>query len=251
MKQCLLLALACVAFGCSQPTTKTTSVTPPAPSVADAKAVNAETCVDIAWLLTHYDVTRLASGSSPAEGTGYPLECCADGVLKPEDAYRCEIDWPSSDVIGCETWTAYHAALAAAHPEGARSPRVIANLATLKRWPSEQHHCVSKTAGLVGTEAVAERRTLTLSPGDLRYDDAGGVVIFTPDSGVKRAAYTTYTLSMESFKRHFSSRPASPVKVIVELQKVTRKTERAAPGHAEPEGGFNNTYYTGTVVGTP
>ncbi|MGB0590012.1 MAG: hypothetical protein ACPGU1_10070 [Myxococcota bacterium] len=250
MKQCLLLALACVALGCSQPTTKTTSVTPPAPSVADSETVNAETCVDIVWLLTHYDVTRLASGSSPAEGTGYPLECCAEGVLLPEEAYRCEIDWPSSDVIACETWTSYHDALAAAHPLGSRSPRVTENLATLKRWPSQQHHCVSTAAGLVSTEAMTERRTLTLTPSDLRYDDAGGVVIFTPDSGVKRAAYITYSLSMESFKRIFSSRPTTPVEVIVELQKVARKTERAAPGHPEPDGGFKNTYYTGTVVGT-
>jgi hypothetical protein len=251
MKHLLLLTLACVALGCSQPTPKTTTATPPAPAVDSAEAINAETCVDIAWLLTHYDVARLASGSSPAEGAGYPLACCVEGVLKPDDTYRCEIDWPSSDVIGCETWTQYHDLLAGAHPEGARSPRVTTNLATLKRWPGEQHHCMSRTAALTGTETATERRTLTLSPKDLRYDEAGGVVIFAPDSGVKRAAYITYTLSMESFQRVFASRPTAPVKVIVEVQSVTRKTERAAPGHAEPNGGFKNTYYTGTVVGTP
>jgi hypothetical protein len=251
MKQPLLIALACLALGCSQPATKTTAIVTSASSVPGADVINAETCVDIPWLLTHYDVTRLASGSSPAEGTGYPLACCADGVLKPDDTYRCEIDWPSSDVIECDTWTAYHDQLAAAHPEGARSPRVSDNLAALKRWPTEQHHCTSKAASLSASLVATERRTLTLFPRDLSYDDANGVVIFAPHSGVKRAAYITYTLSMESFQSVLAERPTAPVKVIVALQAVTRKTERAAPGHAEPTGGFNNVYYTGAVIGTP
>ena len=251
MKTFSLLTLACFALGCSQPATKADSIASSTSPVPEADVIDDKTCVDTVWLLTHYDVTRLASGSAPAEGTGYPLACCADGVLKPEDSYRCEIDWPSSDVISCEVWAEYHDALAAAHPEGTRSPRVIANLEALKRWPSERHHCMSPPEALSGTEMATERRTLTLFPRDLSYDEAKGVVIFAPDSGVKRAAYVTYTLTMESFKRALPQRPQAPVEVIVELKSVTHKTERAAPGSAEPDGGFQNTYYEGTVVGLP
>jgi hypothetical protein len=251
MKQLPLLALACVTLGCSQPAPMA-GVTPrSAQAVPSADVINAETCVDIVWLLSHYDVTRLASGSSPAEGAGYPLACCADGVLKPNDTYRCETDWPSSDVIGCDTWTEYHDALAAAHPDGVRSPRVSANLATLERWPAEQHHCINKTPLFSGAQVAVERRTLTLFPHDLTYDDVRGVVVFAPDSSVKRAAYITYTLSMESFQRVLAKRPTAPVKVIVEISAVARKTERAHSGAAEPIGGFQNTYYTGVVVGVP
>ena len=86
-------------------------------------------------------LTRLASGSSPAPGTGYPVACCAEGVLSDSASYRCEIDWPSSDVPGCDIWRDYHATLSAAHPEGARSDLVEANLATLSQWAAEGHHC--------------------------------------------------------------------------------------------------------------
>ena len=40
-----------------------------------------------------------------------------DGVLNEGDAWRCELDWPSSDLIHCSAWTEYHQTLAAAHPE--------------------------------------------------------------------------------------------------------------------------------------
>jgi len=118
----------------AEPTTKVSTL--PGPEM-----INAKTCVDDAWLLTHYDVVRLASGSSPAPGTGYPIECCADGVLHEDDTWRCELDWPSSDVPDCSAWTEYHDTLVAAHPEGARSARVQQNLATLKKWVKEKHHC--------------------------------------------------------------------------------------------------------------
>jgi hypothetical protein len=104
------------------------------------------TCIDDAWLLTHYAVTRLASGSSPQPGTGYPVACCAEGVLSGGESYRCELDWPSSDVPGCDIWTDYHAKLSAAHPEGARPALVETNLSTLTRWTAEKHHCSDEGA---------------------------------------------------------------------------------------------------------
>ena len=67
-------------------------VTVPGPDV-----ITEATCTAEVWLLTHYEIERLASGSSPAPDTGYPLACCAEGVL-PEHDRRCQLDWPSSDV---------------------------------------------------------------------------------------------------------------------------------------------------------
>lgn len=147
MKPMPIFLLACLALACNhrQVTQAPATDVPPAatPTVLGLDHINAETCVDLVWLLTHYDVARLASGSSPAEGTGYPLACCAKGVLAPDDEYRCEIDWPSSDLPGCDLWTTYHDALAAAYPDQAqRSARVHSNLALLKLWPTQNHHCM-------------------------------------------------------------------------------------------------------------
>ena len=125
-----------------------TEVTLPATEAASAvpgpEEVNAKNCTDLAWLLTHYDISRLASGSSPAPGTGYPIECCAEGVLTEDDSWRCELDWPSSDVVDCRTWSEYQAILAAAHREGSRSEQVQTNLSTLTKWIIEKHRCMSE-----------------------------------------------------------------------------------------------------------
>ena len=163
MKTVTLIALCLFASGCK--TDGAATITPSAGEVASSPAsrsavpgpevVNGDTCVDDAWLLTHYDVKRLASGSSPAPlsqgstepATGYPIECCANGVLGADDDWRCGHDWPSSDVVDCSLWREYHDALAAAHPVGARSARVKANLATLKAWFTDGHNCMAEPPG--------------------------------------------------------------------------------------------------------
>ena len=103
-----------------------------------------ETCTDVGWLLTHYRLERLASGSSPGPETGYPVECCAPGVLNDDNAYRCELDWPSSDVIHCDIWRQYHLALSAAHPKAARSAQVNDNLRLLRSWAESETNCSSR-----------------------------------------------------------------------------------------------------------
>ncbi len=164
MKHCVYLisfmSLACTGQSAESPATPApeapaavdvpAAVDTPAPAakavsaVPGPDAVNAKNCTDLAWLLTHYDISRLASGSSPAPGTGYPVECCAEGVLTEDDSWRCELDWPSSDVVDCSTWSEYQAILAAAHPEGARSEQVQTNLTILTKWIIEKHHCMSE-----------------------------------------------------------------------------------------------------------
>lgn len=140
----LLLAMLCAACGAqNQGVTDDAKALHRTAVVPPASVINEQTCVDPAWLLTHYDVQRLASGSAPQLGSGYPQVCCAAGVLRTDDAWRCELDWPSSDVIDCRLWLQYRDQLAAAHRENARSKRVERNLATLARWASERHHCSS------------------------------------------------------------------------------------------------------------
>jgi len=146
MKSLTLIAVSLLLATCATDRAQQSAPSPPpleASVVAGPEVVNPETCVDDAWLLTHYEVARLASGSSPGPGTGYPLACCAEGVLGDDDAWRCELDWPSSDVIDCQVWSDYRATLAAAHPEGARSDRVRANLVTLARFAADGHQCSS------------------------------------------------------------------------------------------------------------
>ncbi len=142
----LVLASALLACATQRPQQTTTAEPAPAPatqtSVPGADVVTEVTCTDEVWLLTHYEVGRLASGSSPAPGTGYPLVCCAEGVLAA-DHWRCQVDWPSSDVVGCELFLEYRDALAAAHPIGARSQRVTDNLAGLARIAAEGTMCMT------------------------------------------------------------------------------------------------------------
>ncbi len=142
-----LLAMACAGHSkCARSTTAVPSgdwEVPSATAVPGPEVVTEATCTSDAWLLTHYDVERLASGSSPAPGTGYPIACCADGVM-PEHSMECELDWPSSDVPGCEIWTEYADTLRAAYPNSPRPERVDANIATLDRWAAEKHHCMTE-----------------------------------------------------------------------------------------------------------
>ena len=134
LASCLML-LAC---GAAQPQQSPPPAQGPAPT---ERIITQENCTSDTWLLTHYAVERLASGSAPGPNTGYPLECCADDVLSEGERWRCDLDWPSSDVIDCRGWKAYRDALAAAHSEGTRSPLITKNLLTLARWFNEKHHC--------------------------------------------------------------------------------------------------------------
>jgi hypothetical protein len=139
----LLLVLALTACATERPQ-KTATEAPnaaPAPVVSGPDVITEATCVDDVWLLTHYELDRLASGSSPGPDTGYPLECCAKGVLTDDQSWRCELDWPSSDMVDCSLFQGYHDALATAHPEGDRPPLVQSNLDGLKRLVAEAQRC--------------------------------------------------------------------------------------------------------------
>ncbi len=94
----------------------------------------AENCMSDLWLASHHSVKDLAS-------SGLPEGCCAADLLPEEEAWRCEMDWPSSDLPECSFWTRVHERLSEAIPAKARSPLVKTNLSTLSGWASEASNC--------------------------------------------------------------------------------------------------------------
>jgi len=103
-------------------------------SDSDKVAPGAETCTSDLWLLTHYSVEDLVRD-------GLPKDCCVQGLLPEEESWRCELDWPSSDVPPCTIWTDFHRELSNAHSEKSCSDRVKNNLSILARWGAEHHLC--------------------------------------------------------------------------------------------------------------
>jgi len=95
------------------------------------------------------------------------------------------------------------------------------------------------------------RRTLTLKPDELVYDASAKTATFKPDRGVRRAGYVTYILDLASLESVLGKRPTSPTPVVVELGPVERSTYRPGPNMPQPDGGFQNEVYRGTVVGRP
>ncbi len=95
------------------------------------------------------------------------------------------------------------------------------------------------------------RRTLTLKPDELVYDEAAMTATFKPDRGVRRAAYVTYILELAGLESVLGKRPTVPTAVVVEVGPVERSTYRPGPEMPQPDGGFQNEVYRGTVVGRP
>ena len=94
----------------------------------------AENCMNDLWLASHHSVEDLTF-------RGLPEGCCATDLLPEEEAWRCEMDWPSSDLPECSFWTRVHEELSEAIPMKARSPLVKTNLSTLSGWASEAANC--------------------------------------------------------------------------------------------------------------
>ena len=117
------------------------SLTPAATRIEGADAITADNCKSVAWLLTHYDLKRLASGSSPAPGTGFPLACCQPNALG-NDNFRCQHDWPSSDVVDCSLWRDYYQVLSDAYTNAPQPAQVTQNLTLLEEWAKSGHHCM-------------------------------------------------------------------------------------------------------------
>ena len=134
------IAIACSPIGPIIASNKAPSAAARPSPVPAADVVNTGTCQSITWLLTHYEVERLASGSSPGEDRGYPQACCSEEALGPE-ASQCQLDWPSSDLVDCSLWQDFLDALVDAYPEAPRPQRVEGNMVTLKRWNLERHQC--------------------------------------------------------------------------------------------------------------
>ncbi len=101
------------------------------------------------------------------------------------------------------------------------------------------------------TAPAKERRTITLNPTEMTYDEAKGTCTFRPDGAVKRASYTRYVLDLASLERVLGSRPTAPVAVVVELEPAVTGTSKVDPSLPQPLGGFRQTTYKGVVVGVP
>jgi hypothetical protein len=79
----------------------------PAPSPLEGKSTR-EICLDDGLLLSQYDIETLF-------GTPLPAPCCAAGILPEDDAWRCTLDWPSSDVPPCVIWKSLERRLLASY----------------------------------------------------------------------------------------------------------------------------------------
>ena len=64
-------------------------------------------------------------------------------------------------------------------------------------------------AGPPQSEAAAE--VFTLDPTELRYDEAAGLVIWSPNSRVQAAEYSVYELELASLLAVTGGRPTAPV----------------------------------------
>ncbi|MES2645041.1 MAG: hypothetical protein V4850_36480 [Myxococcota bacterium] len=107
----------------------------------------------------------------------------------------------------------------------------------------------AETVPAAPAAAEASRRTLTLDPEELTYDDAAGTVTFHPDSRRQSAAYTRYVLDLASLEAALGGRPEAPVQVLVEVTGGEPRNETPAdPMVAQPQGGFAITIWTGRVV---
>ena len=148
----LASALIACGLGCNK------SPAPPEPekesaSPANSKAVKTkakdltagrsmtEICTNDVLLLTKYSVKSLM-------GTPLPKACCAKGILPANQAYRCNLDWPSSDVPSCATWSDLRKRLLAAHgvADGSGTPQslpplVRENARVLDRWHKDAYAC--------------------------------------------------------------------------------------------------------------
>ena len=114
--------------------------------IPGAEVINAATCSDPRWLLSHFPLARLASGSSPEADSGFPIACCASSALGREDR-RCQLDWPSSDLVECTLWLELRDALTEAYPRTPRPRRVQQNIEALEDWHARQHQCAGEEVG--------------------------------------------------------------------------------------------------------
>jgi|GEM_PF-4336365 len=101
------------------------------------------------------------------------------------------------------------------------------------------------------TEAKAETVKLTLNPLELVYDEEAGLCVYTPGGLMKQPGYTIYSLDLASLEAVLGERPLEPVDVLVELGPPETKTVQLEPEMPQPDGGFQNTYFSGKVVGAP
>ena len=130
----LLWFCGCKTTGSNAPNSKAQKQSEALEITKKTPVFTAENCMSDLWLASHHSVEKLAS-------SGLPEGCCTAGLLPEEEAWRCEMDWPSSDLPECSFWTRVHERLSEAIPAKARSPLVKTNLSTLSGWASEASNC--------------------------------------------------------------------------------------------------------------
>lgn len=98
--------------------------------------------------------------------------------------------------------------------------------------------------------AIVTPTRLVLNPDELRWDEAAGVVTFSPDQTRMSAEYAHYVLDLASVMAALGGRPTEPVAVTVELGPP--EVERYVPSDPNlpaPSGGFVHTTWRGKVTG--
>ena len=98
------------------------------------------------------------------------------------------------------------------------------------------------------SEVAAE--VFTLDPTELRYDEAAGLAIWSPNSRVQAAEYSVYELELASLLAATGGRPTAPVVLRLALGPPAVRTETPAdPNLPAPMGGFVITTRRGRVLG--
>lgn len=98
------------------------------------------------------------------------------------------------------------------------------------------------------SEAAAE--VFTVDPAELRYDEAAGLAIWSPNSRVQSATYSVYELELASLLAVTGGRPTAPVALRLSLGPPDVRTETPAdPTLPAPAGGFVITTRRGRVLG--
>ncbi|MEY3210508.1 MAG: hypothetical protein RIT28_989 [Pseudomonadota bacterium] len=100
-----------------------------------------------------------------------------------------------------------------------------------------------------GAAEATQRKTLTLEPRLMTWDDAAGTVTYSPGSDRMSSEYTHFVLNAASVEAALGGRPTEDVTVEVELTGPTVTNESPEdPNLPQPQGGFVITTWTGRVV---
>ena len=97
----------------------------------------------------------------------------------------------------------------------------------------------------------AERRSLTLDPRALSWDEEAGTATFSPGSDRQSASYEHYVFDLAALEAALGGRPDAPVDVLVEVISTENTNYTPEdPSMPSPDGGFDIATHQARVVGS-